>query len=175
MADATESGLYVETDFLLALMKEDDWLRERAQAGYDTRGDDLWTTRDTLVELMMVPYREGWNVERVVADANALLDVTGDTESVLAAASHVQNTASRPSTPSTWCTRRGRQSCRATRRTTGSPSGSRPSPRSDESAPDTRVGSSEGPDSDVRSRVIQTTTSSGDNDPLKPGGSPYQR
>ena len=32
----------------------------------------------------------GWNVERVVADANALLDVTGDTDTVLAAASHVE-------------------------------------------------------------------------------------
>lgn len=85
-----ESGLYVETDFILALMKEDDWLRERAEVVYEERGDDLWTARDTLVELMMVAYREGWNVERVVADTTALLEVRGDTDSVLAAASHVQ-------------------------------------------------------------------------------------
>lgn len=91
MATDADSGLYVETDFLLALMKEDDWLGGRAEAVYDARGDDLWTARDTLVELMLVAYREGWNVERVVADANALLEVTGDTESVLAAASHVED------------------------------------------------------------------------------------
>lgn len=86
----SDAGLYVETDFLLALIKDDDWLRARAEAVYEARGDDLWTARDTLVELMMVAYREGWNVERVVADANALLEVRGDTETVLAAASHVQ-------------------------------------------------------------------------------------
>lgn len=90
VSDSAESGLYVEADFILALIKDDDWSRERAEAVYETRGDDLWTARDTLVELMMVAYREGWNVERVVADANALLTVTGDTESVLAAASHVE-------------------------------------------------------------------------------------
>lgn len=90
MPESAGPGLYVETDFLLALIIEDDWLRTRAEAVYEARGDDLWTARDTLIELMMVAYREGWNVERVVADANALLDVTGDAESVLAAASYVQ-------------------------------------------------------------------------------------
>lgn len=89
LSDSSESGLYVETDFILALIKPDDWLRRRAEAIYETHGEDLWTARDTLIELMMVAYREGWNVERVVADANALLRVTGDTDSVLAAASHV--------------------------------------------------------------------------------------
>lgn len=85
-----EPGLYVETDFILALIKDDDWLQDRAEAIYAERGDELWTNRDTLIELMMVAYREGWNVERVVADTNALFEVTGDTDSVLAAASHVQ-------------------------------------------------------------------------------------
>lgn len=84
------TGLYVETDFILALIKDDDWLQTRAEAIYEERGDELWTTRDTLIELLMVAYREGWNVERVVADSNALLEVRGDTDSVLAAASHVQ-------------------------------------------------------------------------------------
>lgn len=90
------SRLYVETDFILALIKDDDRLREAAEAVYETRGDDLWTARDTLVELMMVAYREGWNVERVVASANALFEVEGDTESVLAAASHVQENGFTP-------------------------------------------------------------------------------
>lgn len=90
MGAASTPGLYVETDFLLALIKDDDWLGEAAEAVYESRGDELWTARDTLMELMMVAYREGWNVERVVANANALLEVTGDTDSVLAAASHVQ-------------------------------------------------------------------------------------
>lgn len=96
MRPVSDSRLYVETDFVLALTKDDDWLGERAETIYETRGDDLWTARDTLVELMMVAYREGWNVERVVANANALLEVTGDTESVLAAASHVEENGFTP-------------------------------------------------------------------------------
>lgn len=84
------AGLYIETDFILALIKDDDRLQDRAETVFEARGDDLWTARDTLIELMMVAYREGWNVERVVADTNALLEVRGDTDSVLAAASHVQ-------------------------------------------------------------------------------------
>jgi hypothetical protein len=53
----TDSGLYVETDFILALIKDDDWLQDRAQIIYEERRDDPWTARDTLIELMMVAYR----------------------------------------------------------------------------------------------------------------------
>lgn len=90
VSEPPDPGLYVETDFLLALIKENDWLSGRAEAIFEAKRDELWTTRDTLLELMMVAYRESWNVERVVANANALLTVTGDTESILAAATHVQ-------------------------------------------------------------------------------------
>lgn len=88
MGSSSPTGPYVETDLLLALIKDDDWLGDAAEAIYEARGDELWTARDTLVELMMAAYREGWIVERVVA--NALLAVAGDTDSVLAAASHVR-------------------------------------------------------------------------------------
>ena len=85
-----DAGLYVEADFILALIEDDDRLRDSAEAIYDEHEDDLWTSLDILIELMMVAYREGWNVERVVADTNVLLEVGGDTDTVLAAASHVQ-------------------------------------------------------------------------------------
>lgn len=90
MAERPGDGWYVETDFLLALIEDDDWLGDRAEAIYEAPQDALWTTRDTLLELLMVAYREGWDAVRVVANAKALLTVTGDVESVLAAASHVE-------------------------------------------------------------------------------------
>lgn len=96
MAESSDPGLYVETDFILALIKDDDWLGDRAEAIYETKRDSLWTARDTLVELLLVAYREGWNAERVVANATALLEVTGDTDSVLAAASHVEENGFTP-------------------------------------------------------------------------------
>lgn len=82
---------YAETDFLLALIKDDDWLREAAERVYETRQDELWTGRATLIELMLVAYREGWNVLRTVTAARSLVDVRGDTEDVLAAASYVED------------------------------------------------------------------------------------
>ncbi|WP_435063509.1 type II toxin-antitoxin system VapC family toxin [Halobaculum sp. EA56] len=81
---------YVETDFVLALIKEDDWLSAAAEEYYREHGDELWTSTHTLVELMLVAYREDRNVERVVANATALVEVRGDTDSVLAAANAVE-------------------------------------------------------------------------------------
>jgi hypothetical protein len=81
---------YAEADFLLALVKEDDRLADAAERVYEDH-DDLWTARDTLVELMLVAYREGWDVLRVVASAKELVEVRGDVEPVLAAASYVED------------------------------------------------------------------------------------
>lgn len=83
--------MYVEADFLLALIKDDDWLAEPAEEFYVTHRDEIWTSQYTLVELMLVAYREGWDVLHVVANANSLLEVRGDIEPVLAAASYVED------------------------------------------------------------------------------------
>ena len=51
--------MYAEPDFLLALITDDDWLGDAAEAVYQAHQDDLWTSRFTLIELLMVAYREG--------------------------------------------------------------------------------------------------------------------
>jgi hypothetical protein len=83
--------MYVETDFLLALLKDEDWLGESADAIYDQHRDDLWTSQFTLIELLLVAYREDRDAVRVVADAAEIVTVRGDTETVLAAATYVEN------------------------------------------------------------------------------------
>ena len=83
--------MYAETDFLLALVKDEDWLGERATAVYRDHGEELWTSRLTLVELLLVADREGLDAERVVADAGELLEVRGDDDAVLAAATYVED------------------------------------------------------------------------------------
>jgi hypothetical protein len=83
--------MYVETDFLLALIKDEDWLGEAAEAVYREHRDDLWTSQFTLVELLLVAYREGRDTERVVTNAAALLDVRGDVETVVTAATYVED------------------------------------------------------------------------------------
>jgi hypothetical protein len=50
--------MYVDADFLLALIKDNDCLGERAEAVYREHADDLWTSQFALIELLMVAYRE---------------------------------------------------------------------------------------------------------------------
>lgn len=83
--------MYAETDFLLALAKDDDWLGEAADQIYHDHGEKLWTSRFTLIELLLVAYREGIDTERVLANARELVDVEGDGDTVLAAASYVED------------------------------------------------------------------------------------
>lgn len=83
--------MYAETDLLLALIKDGDWLGDAAEKVYREHREDLWTSRFTLVELLLVAYREDRDVERVVTNAAALLDVRGDVDTVVAAATYVED------------------------------------------------------------------------------------
>ena len=42
--------MYAETDFLLALIKDDDWLGDAAESVYRDRRDELWTSQFTLIK-----------------------------------------------------------------------------------------------------------------------------
>ena len=81
--------MYVETDFLLALIKDEDWLGDAAETVYREQRGELWTSRFTLIELLLVAHREDLDAERVVANAIELVDVRDDVDTVLAAATHV--------------------------------------------------------------------------------------
>lgn len=83
--------MYAEVDFLLALIKDDDWLGEPAERIYSEHRNDLWTSHIALVELMQVAYREDRDVEHVVTSASSLLDVNGPENDVLAAATYVSD------------------------------------------------------------------------------------
>jgi|SRR6056297_797016 len=83
--------MYAETDFLLALIKDDDWLGDAAESVYRDHRNELWTSRFTLVELLLVAYREDRDAERVVANAAALVEVRGDVDAVAAAATYVED------------------------------------------------------------------------------------
>lgn len=83
--------MYAETDFLHALIKDEDWLGDAAEAVYRDHRDDLWTSRFTLVELLLVAYREERDAERVVANAANLVEVRGDVDTVVAAATYVED------------------------------------------------------------------------------------
>ena len=81
--------MYVETDFILALLKEDDWLSENAAEVYENE-EDLWTSRYTLIEMMLVAYREDRNVLKTVAEVIELIDVKDGAKEVESAAAYVE-------------------------------------------------------------------------------------
>lgn len=83
--------MYAETDFLLALIKDEDWLGEAAETVYHEHRDELWTSQFTLIELLLVAYREGRDTERVVSNAANLVEVRGDVETVVTAATYVED------------------------------------------------------------------------------------
>ncbi|ELY74019.1 PIN domain-containing protein [Natrinema pallidum] len=83
--------MYAETDFLLALIKDEDWLGDAAEAVYRDRQDELWTSQFTLIELLLVAYREDRDTERVVSNAANLVEVRGDAETVVTAATYVED------------------------------------------------------------------------------------
>src|SRR6056297_1079040 len=83
--------MYAETDFLLAPIKDEDWLGDAAEAVYRDHRDELWTSQFTLIELLMIAYREDRDTERVMTNAAALLDVRGDVDTVVAAATYVED------------------------------------------------------------------------------------
>jgi hypothetical protein len=83
--------MYAETDFLLALIKDEDWLGAAAEAVYREHREDLWTSQFTLIELLLVAYREGRDTERVVTNAASLVDIRGDVDTVVAASTYVED------------------------------------------------------------------------------------
>ena len=83
--------MYAETDFLLALIKDDDWLGEAAESVYRDYREELWTSQFTLIELLMVAYREDRDTERVVSNAASLVEVRGGVETVITAATYVED------------------------------------------------------------------------------------
>lgn len=88
--------MYAETDFLLALIKDEDWLGDAAETVYQNNRDELWTSQFTLIELLLVAYREERDTERVIANAAKLVEVRGDLNTVVSAATYIEESGFTP-------------------------------------------------------------------------------
>ena len=88
--------MYVDLDFILALIKGEDWLKEKAETIYEDNKEELWTSDFTLLELMLVAYREEKNIIKTLTNAEALLEVKGDPDDILEAANHLENDGMTP-------------------------------------------------------------------------------
>src|SRR4030042_3100436 len=49
-----QSKKYADTDFFLALLKDSDWLKEKAKKIYEENKDNLFVTPFTIAEVMII-------------------------------------------------------------------------------------------------------------------------
>ena len=62
--------IYADTDFFIALVKDNDWLGKRAAAIADEHAGELYTSRMTMLELLMISDR--FDFDRMEALSYAL-------------------------------------------------------------------------------------------------------
>ncbi len=77
---------YADTDFFLALIKENDWLSERAEKILRTYKNEIWTSSWTLVELLMLSKEFGLNPENITISIKNLAKIEGDINGIISAA-----------------------------------------------------------------------------------------
>jgi predicted nucleic acid-binding protein len=85
--------LYADTDFFLALIKKDDWLKKNAEKIYKKYRNELWTSTLTIQELMLLAYRENIDPKEVIEKAYELMPVQEPTIGIegYLAASYLMN------------------------------------------------------------------------------------
>ena len=74
--------IYADTDFFVALVKDDDWLQGRAEAIARDHEGDIYTSRATLLELLMISERFEFDRMEALSHALDIASVPED-ESVL--------------------------------------------------------------------------------------------
>lgn len=82
--------MYIETDFLLALAKDDDWLQEYAIAAIDEY-DELETSLVALAEFLAVSDRYEFNRTRVIADLLDIVSVSPEEQQIALKAAKYQD------------------------------------------------------------------------------------
>jgi predicted nucleic acid-binding protein len=82
---------FVETDFLLAIAKDDDWLQERAEEALNER--EVVTSPFAYLELLIVLERHQFNYVRLFANLLDLVPVSNEEEQqvVLKAVAHFED------------------------------------------------------------------------------------
>ena len=67
--------MYADLDFFLALLKEKDWLKTRAEEIYENNHKEIWTSTITLQEIILYAVREGHNPSEYVEKLLGLVKV----------------------------------------------------------------------------------------------------
>jgi len=63
---------YADTDFFLALIKNSDWLKEKARQAYEKNKDNIFVSPFTIAELMIICKRENIPVKETIAQISRI-------------------------------------------------------------------------------------------------------
>lgn len=81
--------MYADTDFFVALVKEDDWLQENAKKLYKKHRSDLETSLPTFIELCFLSREYDWEIERVVTNVLQIAEIDFDEKIVYQAVEYM--------------------------------------------------------------------------------------
>lgn len=81
--------MYADTDFWIALFKDDDWLGDRARAILEEHDGDLRVSIVTFVELFLVEERFAFDRERAITSILELADFEGSEDVLYQASAYV--------------------------------------------------------------------------------------
>jgi len=70
--------IYADTDFFVALIKEDDWLQERAKELLEKHRGEIRTSLPTFIELFLLSEDYEWDRDRMVANVLELVETDFD-------------------------------------------------------------------------------------------------
>lgn len=67
--------MYADLDFFLALLKKEDWLKEKAEEIYRKHHREIWTSTITLQEIMLYASRERLNLSEFIERMLSLTEI----------------------------------------------------------------------------------------------------
>lgn len=84
--------VYADTDFFLAIMKKNDWLKSNAKFIYNKYKKELRTSVTTLIELLLLCERYNLDPEKVTLSLYAICNIEGiDRQKALQASHYIKH------------------------------------------------------------------------------------
>jgi len=81
--------VYADTDFFVALVKDDDWLQDNALELYQEYNGDIQTSLPTFIELCFLAKDYDWNLEPVVSNVLEITEVDFEEKVVYQAVEYI--------------------------------------------------------------------------------------
>lgn len=81
--------VYADTDFFVALVKENDWLQENAREIYERYQGEIETGLSTFIELFFLSERNDWDRDRVASNVLQMADVDFEEKVIFQASEYI--------------------------------------------------------------------------------------